>query len=167
MVAVGFKAKWSAAFLVVVLSIFNVFANNWWAVHSAHPQRDFLKYDFFQTLCEHYVLPWLFCHWFSSQPSSAAWSYSLTWDLVGFPWMRKRKHISHFILPATAAACISLQKYLIHLLGGFIPFALYVFMDSRELSYRPWLKIEVEIYRLLPATRRCLMIRLTLSLALH
>ncbi|KAG6861294.1 hypothetical protein C0995_001848 [Termitomyces sp. Mi166 len=50
MVAIGFKAKWSAAFLVVVLSIFNVFANNWWAVHSAHPQRDFLKYDFFQTL---------------------------------------------------------------------------------------------------------------------
>ncbi|PPQ68921.1 hypothetical protein CVT24_007665 [Panaeolus cyanescens] len=50
MVAVGFKAKWSAAFLVVVLSIFNVFANNWWSVHSAHPQRDFLKYDFFQTL---------------------------------------------------------------------------------------------------------------------
>ena len=43
MVAVGFKAKWSAAFLVIVLSIFNVFANNWWSVHSAHPQRDFLK----------------------------------------------------------------------------------------------------------------------------
>jgi len=50
MVAVGFKAKWSATFLVVVLSIFNVFANNWWSVHSKHPQRDFLKYDFFQTL---------------------------------------------------------------------------------------------------------------------
>lgn len=50
MVAVGFKAKWSASFLVIVLSIFNVFANNWWSVHSAHPQRDFLKYDFFQTL---------------------------------------------------------------------------------------------------------------------
>ena len=43
MVAVGFKAKWSAAFLVLVLSAFNVFANNWWSVHSAHPQRDFLK----------------------------------------------------------------------------------------------------------------------------
>jgi len=43
MVAVGFKAKWSAAFLVIVLSIFNVFANNWWSVHSAHPSRDFLK----------------------------------------------------------------------------------------------------------------------------
>ena len=51
MVAVGFKAKWSAAFLVLVLSIFNVFANNWWSVPSKHPQRDFLKYDFFQTLC--------------------------------------------------------------------------------------------------------------------
>ncbi|KIM59103.1 hypothetical protein SCLCIDRAFT_1218100 [Scleroderma citrinum Foug A] len=50
MVAVGFKAKWSATFLVIVLSVFNVFINNWWSVHSAHPQRDFLKYDFFQTL---------------------------------------------------------------------------------------------------------------------
>jgi len=50
MVAVGFKAKWSASFLVILLSIFNVFANNWWSVHSHHPQRDFLKYDFFQTL---------------------------------------------------------------------------------------------------------------------
>lgn len=51
MVAVGFKAKWSAAFLVIMLSVFNVFINAWWSVHSAHPQRDFLKYDFFQTLC--------------------------------------------------------------------------------------------------------------------
>jgi uncharacterized membrane protein YphA (DoxX/SURF4 family) len=50
MVAVGFKAKWSAVFLVIVLSVFNVFANNWWSVVSTHPQRDFLKYDFFQTL---------------------------------------------------------------------------------------------------------------------
>ncbi|KAJ7207081.1 SURF4 family-domain-containing protein [Mycena pura] len=50
MVAVGFKAKWSAVFLVITLSIFNVFANNWWSVNSSHPQRDFLKYDFFQTL---------------------------------------------------------------------------------------------------------------------
>ncbi|EGO29437.1 hypothetical protein SERLADRAFT_457175 [Serpula lacrymans var. lacrymans S7.9] len=50
MVAVGFKAKWSATFLVIVLSVFNVFVNNWWSVHPAHSQRDFLKYDFFQTL---------------------------------------------------------------------------------------------------------------------
>lgn len=44
MVAVGFKAKWSALFLVTTLSIFNLFINNWWSVHAAHPQRDFLKY---------------------------------------------------------------------------------------------------------------------------
>jgi len=50
MVAVGFKAKWSAAFLVILLSIFNVWINNWWSVAGHHPQRDFLKYDFFQTL---------------------------------------------------------------------------------------------------------------------
>jgi len=43
MVAVGFKAKWSAAFLVILLSSFNVFINNWWSVHTHHPQRDFLK----------------------------------------------------------------------------------------------------------------------------
>jgi len=50
MIAVGFKTKWSGAFLVVLLSVFNVLINNWWSVHSEHPQRDFLKYDFFQTL---------------------------------------------------------------------------------------------------------------------
>ena len=43
MVAVGFKAKWSASFLVILLSIFNVAVNNWWSVNSAHPARDFLK----------------------------------------------------------------------------------------------------------------------------
>lgn len=43
MVAVGFKAKWSAAFLVLILSVFNVFVNNWWSIHSGHPSRDFLK----------------------------------------------------------------------------------------------------------------------------
>lgn len=43
MVAIGFKAKWSALFLVMVLSIFNILINNWWSVHSAHPHRDFLK----------------------------------------------------------------------------------------------------------------------------
>ncbi|KAI9135811.1 SURF4 family-domain-containing protein [Paraphysoderma sedebokerense] len=50
MVAVGFKAKWSALFLVMFLSIFNVIINNWWSLHHTHPQRDFAKYDFFQTL---------------------------------------------------------------------------------------------------------------------
>ncbi|KAI8089347.1 SURF4 family-domain-containing protein [Halteromyces radiatus] len=50
MVAVGFKAKWSAMFLVLFLSIFNVFINNFWSVSHTHYKRDFLKYDFFQTL---------------------------------------------------------------------------------------------------------------------
>ncbi|KAI3631519.1 hypothetical protein MIR68_010402 [Amoeboaphelidium protococcarum] len=50
MVVVGFKAKYSALFLVVVLCIANVILNNWWSLHHNHPHRDFLKYDFFQTL---------------------------------------------------------------------------------------------------------------------
>jgi uncharacterized membrane protein YphA (DoxX/SURF4 family) len=32
MVAVGFKAKWSAIILVMILSIFNILVNNWWTV---------------------------------------------------------------------------------------------------------------------------------------
>ncbi|KAJ1517656.1 hypothetical protein HMI54_004795 [Coelomomyces lativittatus] len=50
MVAVGFKAKWSAMFLVMFLSIFNVIINNWWSLHHTDPHRDFIKYDFFQIL---------------------------------------------------------------------------------------------------------------------
>ncbi|KAG0289530.1 hypothetical protein BGZ98_003801 [Dissophora globulifera] len=50
MIAIGFKAKLSAMFLVLFLSVFNIVVNNWWSVDSAHMQKDFLKYDFFQTL---------------------------------------------------------------------------------------------------------------------
>lgn len=70
MVAVGFKAKWSAIILVMILSIFNILVNNWWTVrlpflharspqtsvliklqlHANHPHKDFAKYDFFQIL---------------------------------------------------------------------------------------------------------------------
>ncbi|EPZ34874.1 Surfeit locus 4 domain-containing protein [Rozella allomycis CSF55] len=50
MVVVGFKAKFSAILLIAMLSLFNVFVNNWWSLHHEHPERDFLKYDFFQTL---------------------------------------------------------------------------------------------------------------------
>jgi uncharacterized membrane protein YphA (DoxX/SURF4 family) len=39
MVVVGFKAKYSALFLVLVLSIANVFLNNWWSLHHNHPDR--------------------------------------------------------------------------------------------------------------------------------
>ncbi|OAA73250.1 COPII-coated vesicle protein SurF4/Erv29 [Cordyceps fumosorosea ARSEF 2679] len=50
MVVVGFKAKFSATLLVVILSIFNLFVNNFWTLHPHHPQKDFAKYDFFQIL---------------------------------------------------------------------------------------------------------------------
>jgi uncharacterized membrane protein YphA (DoxX/SURF4 family) len=50
MVVVGFKAKFSALFLVLCLSIGNILLNDWWSLHHYHPHRDFLKYDFFQTL---------------------------------------------------------------------------------------------------------------------
>ncbi|KAI7908180.1 SURF4 family-domain-containing protein [Cokeromyces recurvatus] len=50
MVAVGFKAKWSAMFLVLFLSVLNVFVNNFWSVQYSYYKRDFLRYDFFQSL---------------------------------------------------------------------------------------------------------------------
>ncbi|KAL2756797.1 hypothetical protein ACRALDRAFT_2101432 [Sodiomyces alcalophilus JCM 7366] len=50
MVVVGFKAKFSATLLVVILSIFNLLVNNFWTLHEHHPQKDFAKYDFFQIL---------------------------------------------------------------------------------------------------------------------
>jgi uncharacterized membrane protein YphA (DoxX/SURF4 family) len=70
MVVVGFKAKFSATLLVVILSVFNILVNNFWTVsprlalsclrlpplltaiqlHEHHPHKDFAKYDFFQIL---------------------------------------------------------------------------------------------------------------------
>lgn len=50
MVAAGFKAKSSASLLLAVLSISNILLNNWWVLSDHHPNRDFVKYDFFQTL---------------------------------------------------------------------------------------------------------------------
>lgn len=50
MVVIGFKAKFSGTVLVVILSIFNIFVNNFWTLHEHHPHKDFAKYDFFQIL---------------------------------------------------------------------------------------------------------------------
>ncbi|KAF2747316.1 SURF4-domain-containing protein [Sporormia fimetaria CBS 119925] len=50
MVVVGFKAKFSAIMLVLILSIFNILVNNFWTLHPHHPHKDFAKYDFFQIL---------------------------------------------------------------------------------------------------------------------
>lgn len=64
MVAVGFKAKWSASFLVLTLSVFNVAVNNWWSVHSAHPARDFLKCVLFLGYLPKDVSMRLYARWY-------------------------------------------------------------------------------------------------------
>ena len=50
MVAVGFKARYSAMLLVAILCIVNILMNPWWKHGHGSAERDFLRYDFFQTL---------------------------------------------------------------------------------------------------------------------
>lgn len=50
MIIIGFKAKIGAACLLLGLAVFNVIINNWWSVSGTSHMRDFLKFDFFQTL---------------------------------------------------------------------------------------------------------------------
>lgn len=49
-IVVGFKTKLAAAILTVLLFTYNIFVNTFWRYSSFNANRDFLKYEFFQTL---------------------------------------------------------------------------------------------------------------------
>jgi uncharacterized membrane protein YoaK (UPF0700 family) len=43
LVTIGFKAAWSATFLVILTSVVNVLSNDWWSKPKDHPERDFRR----------------------------------------------------------------------------------------------------------------------------
>ena len=49
-IIVGYKTKFAAFILTVILFTYNVFVNTFWKYYAHDANRDFLKYEFFQTL---------------------------------------------------------------------------------------------------------------------
>ena len=49
-IAAGFKTKVSSYLLAALLTVINIYVNSWWMVTDSPNERDYLKYDFFQTL---------------------------------------------------------------------------------------------------------------------
>ncbi|CDK29864.1 unnamed protein product [Kuraishia capsulata CBS 1993] len=49
-VVVGYKTKFAAVLLVVLFSIYNISSNHYWTYGQRDARRDYLKYEFFQTL---------------------------------------------------------------------------------------------------------------------
>ncbi|EEQ40892.1 SURF4 family protein [Clavispora lusitaniae] len=49
-IVVGYKTKFAAAVLTVLLFTYNVFVNQFWKYSAFNANRDFLKYEFFQTM---------------------------------------------------------------------------------------------------------------------
>jgi len=50
LIAVGYKTKVASLILVAWLTLLNMYFNAWWNIPQYKPMRDFLKYDFFQTM---------------------------------------------------------------------------------------------------------------------
>ncbi|ODV97857.1 hypothetical protein PACTADRAFT_47705 [Pachysolen tannophilus NRRL Y-2460] len=49
-IVVGYKTKFAAIVLVFLLAVYNTSVNHYWTYSNRDPRRDFLKYEFFQTL---------------------------------------------------------------------------------------------------------------------
>ena len=95
MVVVGFKAKFSAIMLVLILSFFNVLVNNWWTVSMKsisvwleHGANDDFIFSFTHIIPTKTLPSTTFSKFF---PSSAVCCYSSTWGPDSSQWTRRKK----------------------------------------------------------------------------